>query len=51
MDSKDTIADLHRVKDQPWAFNGPYRVPKMDLMISKHPSGFSLVQTEASDQR
>ena len=23
----------HRVQDQPWSFNGPYRAPNMDLMI------------------
>ena len=29
-DSKDTRADSHRVRDQPWSFHGPCRAPKID---------------------
>ena len=29
-DSKDTRADTHRVRDQPWSFHGPYRAPEID---------------------
>ena len=33
MDSRDTRPYLHSVQDQPWSFNGPYRAPKIDLLI------------------
>ena len=38
-DSWDTSADPHRVQDKPWSVHGPYRVLKMDLMISEPISG------------
>ena len=39
--SRDTIADLHRVQDQPSSFNRPYRAPKMDfkILITKYSFG------------
>ena len=39
-DSRDTISDPHRVQDPTWSFKGPYRDPKMDLMIFEKISGF-----------
>ena len=33
MDFRDKRADILKVHDQPWAFNGPYRVPQKDLVI------------------
>ena len=33
MASRDTRPYLHRVQDKPWSFDGPYRVPKLDLMV------------------
>ena len=30
---RDTRPYLHRVQDQPWPFNGPFRAPNRDLMI------------------
>ena len=34
-DSRDTRPYLHRVQDQPWSYNGPYRAPKRDLKMFK----------------
>ena len=31
--------NIHRVQDQPWFFNGPYRAPKIGLNIFKPLSG------------
>ena len=39
MDSRDTRSYNHRVQDPTWSFNGPYRDPKMDLMIFEPFSG------------
>ena len=41
--SRDTWAGPHRVRDQPWSFNGPYMVLQRDLMIFKPLSGRSYV--------
>ena len=30
---------LHRVQELPWSFNGPYRAPKLDLMVFEKISG------------
>ena len=32
-DSRDTRPYFHRVQDQPWAFNGPYRAPNINVRI------------------
>ena len=32
-DSRDTRPYLHRVQEQLWSFNRPYRAPKLDLMV------------------
>ena len=32
-DSREARPYLHRVQDQPWSFNGPYRPPKRELKI------------------
>ena len=40
--TQDHTSILHRVQDQPWSFNGPYRAPKMDLMIFEKILGFSI---------
>jgi len=32
-DAKDARTHSYRVTDQPWSFQGPYRVPKTDIKI------------------
>ena len=38
-DSRDIKVDPYWVQDPSWSFNGPYRAPKMDLMIFEPISG------------
>ena len=44
-DSRDIKVDPQQVQDPSWSFNGPYKAPKMDLIIFEPISGFYTIST------